>query len=127
MTQAPDAGHGHVASAADFPTFESTDFAGEGSSYFDLVRLQSRPEIPRGFPHRHAYYHILRMTRTQGTHMLDFQHLYVRDPSFFFLSTRQLHAWSSPVAPSGYALTPHTQFFTHLIRRCSDVRLLCEQ
>ncbi|MBO1113670.1 helix-turn-helix domain-containing protein [Bordetella petrii] len=121
MIRAPDAGHGHTAAAADFPTFESTDFAGEGSFYFDLVRLQSRPEIPRGFPHRHAYYHILWMTRAQGTHMLDFQHLDVRDRSVFFLAPGQLHAWSSSVAPQGYVMNISTAFFTHMFPRADDI------
>jgi AraC family transcriptional activator of pobA len=109
------------ATAADFPTFESTDFSGEGSFYFDLVRLQGRPEIPRSFPHRHAYYHILWMSRAQGTHMVDFQPLAVRDHSVFFLAPGQLHAWQSSVPPEGYVMNLSTAFFTHMFPRADDI------
>jgi hypothetical protein len=35
-------------SFAEFPTFETSDFSGdEGAAYFDMVRLESRPDIPR--------------------------------------------------------------------------------
>ncbi|WP_269465832.1 helix-turn-helix domain-containing protein [Bordetella flabilis] len=121
MTTALVAENDHSSAPADFPTFESTDFAGEGSFYFDLVRLQNRPEIPRAFPHRHAYYHILWMTRAQGTHMLDFQNLDVRDRSVFFLTPGQLHAWSSSVAPQGYVMNISTAFFTHMFPRADDI------
>ncbi|GAB3114685.1 helix-turn-helix transcriptional regulator [Bordetella tumbae] len=112
---------GAIVSASDFPTFESTDFAGEGSFYFDLVRLQDQPGIPRGFPHRHTYYHILWMSRAQGTHMLDFQHLEVRDGAVFFLTPGQLHAWTSSVAPQGYVMNISTAFFTHMFPRADDI------
>lgn len=121
MTGAPAGSLCRGPGPADFPTFESTDFAGVGSFYFDLARLQERPEIPRGFPHRHAYYHILWMTRAQGTHMVDFQHLDVRDRSVFFLGPGQLHAWSSSVPPTGYVLNISTAFFTHMFPRADDI------
>jgi AraC family transcriptional activator of pobA len=105
----------------EFPTFETSDFAGEGSFYFDLVRLQDRDDIPRGFLHRHNYYHLLWMTRASGTHMLDFAYFDVRDHSVFFLSPGQVHAWTSSVKPYGYVLNFSTDFFAQMFPRADDV------
>lgn len=105
----------------EFPMFETSDFAGEGSFFFDLVRLQDRDDIPRGFLHRHNYYHLLWMTRASGTHMLDFTHFDVRDHSVFFLSPGQVHAWTSSVKPHGYVLNFSTDFFAGMFPRADDV------
>jgi AraC family transcriptional regulator, transcriptional activator of pobA len=107
--------------SGEFPTFETSDFAGEGAFYFDIVRLQERDDIPRGFLHRHNYYHLLWMTRASGTHMLDFAPLQVRDYSVFFLSPGQVHAWTSSVKPHGYALNFSTDFFAQMFPRADDV------
>jgi len=107
--------------AGEFPTFETSDFASEGSFYFDLVRLEDRDDIPRGFLHRHNYYHLLWMTRASGTHMLDFAHFDVRDHSVFFLSPGQVHAWTSSIKPYGYVLNFSTDFFARMFPRAEDV------
>ncbi|MBY4897801.1 helix-turn-helix domain-containing protein [Cupriavidus sp. AU9028] len=107
--------------SGEFPVFETSDFAGEGSFFFDLVRLEDRDDIPRGFLHRHNYYHLLWMTRASGTHMLDFAHLEVRDHSVFFLSPGQVHAWTSSVKPHGYVLNFSTDFFARMFPRADDV------
>lgn len=112
------------ARSGEFPTFETSDFAGEGSFYFDLVRLEDRDDIPRGFLHRHNYYHLLWMTRASGTHTLDFAHFDVRDHSVFFLSPGQVHAWSSTVKPYGYVLNFSTDFFARMFPRADDVAKL---
>ena len=104
-----------------FPTLESSDFSGEGSFYFDLVRLQDRDDIPRGFLHRHNYYHLLWMSEASGTHMLDFEQHEVRDHSVFFLSPGQIHAWTSSVKPRGYVLNISTDFFAHMFPRADDI------
>jgi AraC family transcriptional activator of pobA len=104
-----------------FPTFESSDFSGEGSFYFDLVRLQDRDDIPRGFLHRHNYYHLLWMSEARGTHMLDFEQHEVRDHSVFFLTPGQIHAWTSSVKPRGYVLNISTDFFAHMFPRADDI------
>lgn len=105
----------------EFPIFETSDFAGDGTFYFDLVRLQDRDDIPRGFLHRHNYYHLLWMSRASGTHMLDFAHFDVRDHSVFFLSPGQVHAWTSSVKPYGYVLNFSTDFFARMFPRADDV------
>lgn len=107
--------------AGEFPTFETSEFANEGSFYFDLVRLQDRDDIPRGFLHRHNYYHLLWMTRAHGTHMLDFAHFDVRDHSVFFLSPGQVHAWTSSIKPHGYVLNFSIDFFARMFPRAEDV------
>ncbi len=105
-----------------FPTFDTSDFGGTGDSfYFDLVRLQDRQDIPRGFPHRHNYYHLLWMTRAEGTHMLDFEHFDVRDHSVFFVSPGQLHAWASSVRPQGYVMNISAAFFVQMFPRADDI------
>lgn len=109
------------ARSGEFPVFETSDFGGEGAFYFDLVRLEDRDDIPRGFLHRHNYYHLLWMTRASGTHMLDFAHFDVRDHSVFFLSPGQIHAWTSSVKPYGYVLNFSTDFFARMFPRADDV------
>ncbi|MFJ1300745.1 helix-turn-helix domain-containing protein [Pseudomonadota bacterium AL_CKDN230030165-1A_HGKHYDSX7] len=104
-----------------FPTFESSDFSGESDFYFDLVRLEARDDIPRGFPHRHNYYHLLWMSRARGTHLLDFQSFEVRDHAVFFLSPGQLHAWTSSVRPAGYVLNISTAFFARMFPQADDI------
>ena len=106
----------------NFPTFDTSDFGGtEDSLYFDLVRLQDRQDIPRAFPHRHNYYHLLWMTRAEGTHMLDFEHFDVRDHSVFFVSPGQLHAWASSVRPQGYVINISAAFFVQMFPRADDI------
>ncbi|OWT80451.1 MULTISPECIES: helix-turn-helix domain-containing protein [unclassified Achromobacter] len=107
--------------AEPFPTFETSDFSGAGTFYFDLVRLQDRNDIPRGFLHRHNYYHMLWMTRAQGSHLLDFEQFEVRDHAVFFLTPGQVHAWTSKVAPRGYVLNISTEFFARMFPRADDV------
>lgn len=104
-----------------FPTFESSDFAGEGAFYFDLVRLETRDDIPRGFPHRHGYYHLLWMTEAQGTHMVDFETFEVRPHSVFFISPGQLHAWISSTKPHGFVINVSTEFFSRMFPRADDI------
>ncbi|MEI2418363.1 helix-turn-helix transcriptional regulator [Orrella sp. JC864] len=110
-----------VAATGQFPTFDSSDFAGEGVFHFDLARLQDRQDIPRRFAHRHGYYHLLWMSRAQGRHMLDFEHYAVRDRSVFFLAPGQLHAWSSSVPPAGFAMNISTAFFAQMFPRADDI------
>lgn len=108
--------------ANDFPVYDSSDFSGEASaSYFDLVRLQDNPGIPRAFPHRHNYYHLLWMTEAAGTHMLDFESYEVRRHSVFFVSPGQLHFWNSSVQPRGYVLNFSTEFFVQMFPRAEDI------
>ena len=105
-----------------FPVFESSDFSGKATAfYFDLVRLQDNPEIPRGFPHRHNYYHLLWMTEASGTHMLDFESFEVRTNTVFFVSPGQLHSWTSSVRPKGYVINFSTDFFLRMFPRSDDI------
>lgn len=108
--------------APDFPVFESSDFSGKATAfYFDLVRLQDSPEIPRAFPHRHSYYHLLWMTKAAGTHMLDFESFEVRANTVFFVSPGQLHSWTSSVRPKGYVINFSTEFFARMFPRSDDI------
>ncbi|SAI59836.1 transcriptional regulator%2C arac family [Bordetella ansorpii] len=107
--------------AQPIPTIETTDFSGAGTFYFDLARLENCTDIPRGFLHRHNYYHLLWMTRADGTHMLDFEQFDVRDHSVFFLSPGQIHTWTSSVPPQGYVLNISTEFFARMFPREDDI------
>lgn len=108
--------------APDFPTFDSSDFSGEeGVFYFDLVRLENRPDIPRGFPHRHNYYHLLWMSEAAGTHLLDFESFDARANAVFFVSPGQLHAWASTVQPKGFVINFSTEFFVQMFPRSDEI------
>jgi AraC family transcriptional activator of pobA len=104
-----------------FPTFESSDFSGENDFYFDLVRMDDRQDIPRGFPHRHSYYHLLWMTEARGTHKVDFETFEVLPRSVFFISPGQLHAWTSTIQPQGFVLNVSAEFFTHMFPHADDI------
>ncbi|RRH79881.1 helix-turn-helix domain-containing protein [Variovorax beijingensis] len=107
---------------ADFPVFDSSDFSGEaGAFHFDLVRLEDRPDIPRGFPHRHNYYHLLWMSEAAGTHLLDFETFEARANTVFFVSPGQLHAWASTVQPKGFVINFSTEFFVQMFPRSDDI------
>jgi AraC-like DNA-binding protein len=108
--------------APDFPVFDSSDFSGEeGAFYFDLVRLEDRPDIPRGFPHRHNYYHLLWMSEAAGTHLLDFESFEARANAVFFVSPGQLHAWASTVQPKGFVINFSTEFFVQMFPRSDEI------
>ena len=103
---------------SEFPVFDSSDFSGdEGACYFDLVRLESRPDIPRAFPHRHNYYHLLWMSEADGRHLLDFESYQARANAVFFVSPGQLHAWQSKVRPRGFVVNFSTEFFVQMFPR----------
>lgn len=107
---------------ADFPVFDSSDFSGEADAFhFDLVRLEDRPDIPRGFPHRHNYYHLLWMSEAAGTHLLDFETFEARANTVFFVSPGQLHAWASTVQPKGFVINFSTEFFVQMFPRSDDI------
>ena len=109
-------------SPTEFPVFDSSDFSGESDAFhFDLVRLESRPDIPRAFPHRHNYYHLLWMSEAAGTHLLDFETFEVRANTVFFVSPGQLHAWGSDVPPTGFVLNFSTEFFVQMFPRSDDI------
>ena len=105
-----------------FPTFDTSDFGGAGGPfYFDLVRLQDRDDIPRAFPHRHNYYHLLWMTEGHGAHMLDFEQFELRANTVFFVSPGQIHAWTSSTRPKGYVINFSTEFFVQMLPRSDDI------
>jgi AraC-like DNA-binding protein len=105
-----------------FPTFDRSDFSGaQGASYFDLVRLEDRPDIPRAFPHRHNYYHLLWLSTAEGQHLLDFESFELRANTVFFVSPGQLHAWASTVRPRGYVVNFSTEFFVQMFPRADDI------
>lgn len=111
-----------TAPAPVFPVFDSSDFSGaEGDFYFDLVRLEDRPDIPRGFPHRHNYYHLLWMSEAAGTHMLDFESFDACANAVFFVSPGQLHAWQSTVQPKGFVINFSTEFLVQMFPRADDI------
>ncbi|WPB58422.1 helix-turn-helix domain-containing protein [Xylophilus sp. GOD-11R] len=106
----------------EFPTFQRSAFSGpESEFYFDLVRLEGRPDIPRGFPHRHDYYHLLWMSEAAGSHMLDFEHYEARANAVFFVSPGQLHAWESTVRPKGFVVNFSTEFFVQMFPRAEEI------
>lgn len=111
-----------MSSTSDFPTIEVSDLSGDDDAfYFDLVRLESRPDIPRAFPHRHNYYHLLWMSEADGTHLLDFESFDVRANTVFFVSPGQLHAWQSSVKPRGFIINFSTEFFVQMFPRAEEL------
>ncbi|WP_229722736.1 helix-turn-helix domain-containing protein [Xylophilus rhododendri] len=108
-----------------FPVFNTSDFGGgDGAFYFDLVRLEDRPDIPRSFPHRHDYYHLLWMSEAAGTHLLDFERYPARANSVFFVSPGQLHAWESAIRPCGFVINFSADFFVQMFPRADDIAQL---
>ena len=107
---------------SEFPVFDTTDFAVDGGDFnFGLARLEDRPDIPRSFPHRHAYYHLLWMSQASGTHLLDFEHHPVRANTVFFVSPGQLHAWESTIPPIGFAINFSADFFLQALPHAGDI------
>lgn len=106
-----------------FPIFNTSAFAGEGSGQFmfDLVRLEDRADIPRSFPHRHDYYHLLWMSEASGTHLLDFERHEARANTVFFVSPGQLHAWESTIRPCGFVINFSADFFVQMFPRADDI------
>jgi AraC family transcriptional regulator, transcriptional activator of pobA len=98
---------------AAIPNFEASDFArrAQPAFVFDLARLHGRNDIPRPFPHRHGYYHVLWMTAAEGEHVIDFEPYAVRPNSVFFISPGQVHAWASRVPIAGYMVNFSIEFF----------------
>ena len=106
----------------EFPVFDSSGFAVDGGDFsFELARLGGRPDIPRSFPHRHAYYHLLWMSEAAGSHLLDFEHYPVRANTVFFVSPGQLHAWESTIPPSGFAVNFSADFFLQMFPHAGDI------
>ncbi|MCZ2495176.1 helix-turn-helix domain-containing protein [Xylophilus sp. Kf1] len=109
----------------EFPVFSTSAFAVEGSDFsFDLVRLEERPDIPRGFLHRHDYYHLLWMSEAEGTHVLDFEHYAARANTVFFVSPGQLHAWESTIPPRGFVVNFSADFLVRMFPRAGDIASL---
>ena len=98
------------------PHFEASDFArrAEPAFVFDLARLHGRNDIPRPFPHRHGYYHVLFMTEAEGEHVIDFERHAVRPNSVFFISPGQVHAWVSHVPIAGWMVNFSIEFFLQM-------------
>jgi AraC-like DNA-binding protein len=106
----------------EFPVFNTSAFAVDGGDFtFDLVRLEDRPDIPRSFPHRHDYYHLLWMSEASGTHLLDFERYDARANTVFFVSPGQLHAWESAIRPSGFVINFSADFFVQMFPRADDI------
>lgn len=100
------------------PRFDTSNFAQQAKTFvFDLVRMQERSDIPRPFPHRHGYYHLIWMSRACGVHMIDFDRYEVRPNSVFFISPGQVHAWRSTVPPEGYVVNFSPEFFFEMFPR----------
>jgi AraC-like DNA-binding protein len=100
------------------PKFDISNFAQHAKTFvFDLVRMQDCSDIPRPFPHRHGYYHLIWMSRASGVHMIDFARYEVRPNSVFFISPGQVHAWRSTVPPEGYVVNFSPEFFFEMFPR----------
>lgn len=100
------------------PNFDTSNFAQDTRAFvFDLVRMQGRSDIPRPFPHRHGYYHMIWMSKASGVHMIDFDRYDVRPDAVFFISPGQVHAWRSTVPAEGYVVNFSTEFFLEMFPR----------
>ena len=108
--------------SSHFPVFNTSAFAVEGREFtVDLVRLEDRPDIPRSFPHRHDYYHLLWMSEASGTHLLDFERHEARANTVFFVSPGQLHAWESTIRPRGFVINFSADFLVQLFPRADGI------
>lgn len=90
-------------SDGEVPTFRQLAFeVGDGLAPFFFARLEERGDLPRPFPHRHSYFHLMWVTRGSGRHMIDFRDHPVRDNSIFIVVPGQIHFW---------AVNPETEGF----------------
>ncbi len=106
---------------ADLPNFETSQFGTDAPAFtFDLVKLDGRTDIPRPFPHRHSYYHMLWMKNADGKHVLDFETFEIKPHSVFFISPDQVHAWTSTIPATGYVINFSAAFFRQMYPRQDD-------
>lgn len=91
---------------------------------FEMTRIEQRggTEARRPFAHRHAYLHVLWITRGEGVHAIDFEDHPLRDHSVFFIRPQQVHCWQSDVPVSGYSLKLSREFMDRVAGR-SDALL----
>lgn len=111
-----------VSTKSTFPVFNTSALSDDvNADYFDLVRLQDRPDIPREFLHRHTYYHLLWLSEAEGVHLLDFERFEVRANSVFFINPGQLHSWKSMTKPKGYVINFSSEFFLQMFPSTGDM------
>lgn len=91
---------------------------------FEMSRLGSPAGGPRGFAHRHTYFHILWLMQGTGTHIIDFEAFDLKPPSVFFISPHQVHLWSSETPVDGYSIKFSIDFFQRLMARSEALQSL---
>lgn len=73
-----------------------------------IDRLEDRlaPRVP--FPHRHAFYHLVFITKGSGFHEIDFERHRVRANQIFVMRPGQVHSWKLAKNTRGHVIE-----FTH--------------
>lgn len=72
---------------------------------FEIDRLERmHPMAMSAVPHRHRFHVVLWVTRGTGTHLVDFEEIPVRADTVLALVPGQVHAWSSAVGVTGFAV-----------------------
>lgn len=66
------------------------------------LELRLAPLVP--FPHKHAFFHIVAITKGGGWHEIDFARHPARPGSIFFMRPSQVHSWSFKKGTRGYVL-----------------------
>lgn len=70
------------------------------------AKFQGAPDAP----HRHAYYTVILVTESEGSHTIDYNEYRMTPRSLFFVSPGQVHQVQESSQPKGHALIFSTEF-----------------
>lgn len=69
-----------------------------------ITKLEDRLTPVVAFPHKHSFYHLVIITKGQGTHSIDFKSYKAEKGSVFFMLPAQVHSWDFSKETTGIVI-----------------------